>query len=282
MSNEEHDLVVHRILVALDASSHSLAALEAAAELAARLEAEVLGLFVEDVNLLRLAELPFTQEVCVSTTARRRLDVEGLERQLRAQAARMRRALAVYAERAHVRWSFQVTRGVISREVLTAASEADLITLGRTGRSFGGKGRLGSTAQAVLAEAPCLALIIEQGGRLRLPIMVIHDGSPLAQKALAAATALVRGLDHHLIVFILAAETEAAHRVRAQASAWLQERDLMARFHLLIGSDVSRLARTVQMERGGTLVLPVRSSLLPGDALLHLLDEIKIPVLLVR
>jgi nucleotide-binding universal stress UspA family protein len=282
VSSEERDLVVRRILVAMDASPHSLAALEAAAELAARLEAEVLGLFVEDVNLLRLAELPFTQEVSISTTASRRLGVEEMERQLRAQATRMRRSLAVYAERAQVHWSFQVTRGVISRELLTAASDVDLIALGRTGCSVGGRRRLGSSARVILAEAPCLALILQEGDRLRLPLMVIYDGSPLAQKALTTATALVQGLDSHVIVFILAEGGEAAHRAKAQASEWLHKRDLMARFLLLTGSSASRLARAVQMERGGTLVVPARSPLLKVEALLQLLDEVRVPVLLVR
>jgi len=282
VSSEERDLVVRRILVALDASPHSLAALEAAAELAARLEAEVLGLFVEDVNLLRLAELPFTQEVCVSTTARRRLGVREIERDLRAQAARMRRTLEVYAERAQVRWSFRVTRGVISRELLAAAAEVDLITVGRAGRSFVGERRLGSTARAVLTGAPCLTLVTQHGGHLRLPLMVIYDGSPLAQKALATATALVQGLDSHIIIFILAGGVEAAHRAKARASEWLQKRDLMARFHSLTEASVSRLARMVRMERGGILVMPAESSLLRGEALLELLDELEVPVLLVR
>jgi nucleotide-binding universal stress UspA family protein len=47
---------IRRILVALDASPHSFAALEAAAHLAAHLEAELFGLYVEDENLLRGAD----------------------------------------------------------------------------------------------------------------------------------------------------------------------------------------------------------------------------------
>ena len=55
--------LVRRILVAVDASHHSIAALEAAVELATRFQAELLGLYVEDINLLRLAQLPFGREV---------------------------------------------------------------------------------------------------------------------------------------------------------------------------------------------------------------------------
>lgn len=281
MSSEEHDLVVRRILVALDASPHSAAALEAAAELASRLQAEVLGVYVEDVNLLRLAELPFTEEVCLPTTARRHLGIREIERQFRAQAVRMRRTLARHAERAHVRWSFQVTRGVISTELLTAAGEVDLITLGRAGRSFGESG-LGSTARVVCAEAPCLTLIIQQGEHLSLPVMVVYDGSPLAQKALTAATSLVRGLDSHLIVFLLAATAERAETLKAQVSQWLRDRDLMARYRVLTQSSVPRLARLTQMERGGTLVVPAESPLLRCEVLIELLDRIQVPVLLVR
>jgi hypothetical protein len=56
----------------------------------------------------------------------------------------------------------------------------------------------------------------------------------------------------------------------------------MARFHLLTGSSVSRLARAVQVERAGTLVVPAKSSLLQGEELLQLLDGLEVPVLLVR
>ena len=63
MNEHEREPTIRRILVALDASRHSLAALEAASELAEALKAELVGIFVEDVNLLYLAGLPFAREV---------------------------------------------------------------------------------------------------------------------------------------------------------------------------------------------------------------------------
>lgn len=62
-----------RVLIALDANLRSLDALRLAAELAARLEAELLALFVEDVNLIRLAGLPFAREVDRSSAVERQL-----------------------------------------------------------------------------------------------------------------------------------------------------------------------------------------------------------------
>ena len=74
---------VRRILVALDASAHSLAAVEAAARLAEKVDAELEGLFVEDVNLIRLARLELAREIDVLSARLRDLESQQLERQLR-------------------------------------------------------------------------------------------------------------------------------------------------------------------------------------------------------
>ena len=279
---EERELMIQRILVALDASPHSLAALEAAVELAGRFRAELLGLFVEDVNLLRLAELPFAQEIGFFSATRRKLDTQRMERQFRGQAARIRRALELIAERTQVDWSFRVARGVIASELLTAASEVDLIILGRGGWSLTQRRRLGSTARAILSETPCLALILRQGTYLELPMLVVYDGSPLAQKGLATAAALVQGEDGDLTVLVLADEPDMAHRLQRQAAEWLQGRGLNVRYRPLTKLSVPRLAHIVRTEGRGTLVLPVRSALLQDEVLLALLDEVEMPVLLVR
>jgi nucleotide-binding universal stress UspA family protein len=282
MNKKKRELLIRRILVALDASPHSLAALEAAVDLAARLRAELSGLFVEDVNLLRLAGSPLAQEVGFFSATRRRLDAQQIEWQLRAQASRVRQALQAMAEPAEVQWSFRIARGVIASELLTAAAEVDLIILGRGGWSLTRRRRLGSTARAVLSEAPCLALILQHGAGLEMPVLVVYDGSPLAQKALAAAAALVEEEEGHLTVLILADGADTAHRLQKQAAGWLQERGVEVRYRLLTKLSVPRLAHIVQMEGRGTLVLPARSALLQDEVLLALLDEIETPVLLVR
>ena len=119
--------LVRRILVAVDASHHSIAALEAAVELATRFQAELLGLYVEDINLLRLAQLPFAREVGTFSAGVRRLDVTEVERQIRVQTVRARRIFESRTGRTEVQWSFRVTRGSVTQEVVTAASDADLL-----------------------------------------------------------------------------------------------------------------------------------------------------------
>ena len=101
MSQRQGGFTLRHILVALDASTHSLAAVEAAADLAAAMQAEMEGLFIEDINLIRLASLPCTREVR-HTASMASLDLEQMERALKAQASEARQALAAAARRAHV------------------------------------------------------------------------------------------------------------------------------------------------------------------------------------
>jgi nucleotide-binding universal stress UspA family protein len=282
MSDNGLGPAMRHILVALDASPHSLAALEAAAELAVGLKADLLGLFVEDINLLRLAELPFAREMEGSSTPWHQLDTPDVERELRARASRARRALAMIAGRAQVPWSFRVVHGVIVSELLAAASEADLVILGKVGWSLTGHRHLGSTARAILSQATCLTLILQQGARLSLPILVVYDGSALAQKALAAASRLVRGKNGYLTVLILADEPDAAWELQTNVAKWLRERELEARYRWLIGADVRHLPRIVDAEGCGILVLPGQRSRVQSEGLLVWLDEVTCPALLVR
>lgn len=122
--------ILKRILVALDAATFEAQTLEAAAALAAQLRAELHGLFIEDVNLLNLAGLPFAQETSFSAPLPRPLNLESMERMFRLKAHRAREQLADLAGRARISWSFHVARGHTVRGPLDAAGAADLLLLG--------------------------------------------------------------------------------------------------------------------------------------------------------
>lgn len=116
-----------RIVVLLDASAAGKAALAAAAARAAELEAELLAVFVEDVDLLHLAGLPFAREIGFPSATRRELDASAMERALRQIADEARRSVAEIAKRMPLQWSFQIARGALSTQMLAAAAEADLV-----------------------------------------------------------------------------------------------------------------------------------------------------------
>ena len=135
MNPRSTEFTVRRVLVALDASAHSLAALEMALDLAVVAKAELVGLFVEDAQLLRLAESPQAREVLYPSAQQRPLTLATMEQRLRAQGEQARRAMASLANPAQVQWSFRVVRGEVNAELLAAASEMDVLALGKTGWS---------------------------------------------------------------------------------------------------------------------------------------------------
>lgn len=272
--------IIRRILVAVDASSHSLAALRAAADLAADLDAELLGLYVEDIHLLRLADLPFSRELFTFSSLPRQLGRGQMETELRAQARQARRAMEALAARGHLRWSFRVTQGVITVELLSAAQESDLIILGKSGWS--GLRRLGSTARAIAAEAPGLAMILQKDKRLKLPFGLVYDGSASAQRALPAATSLLRGKDDRLMVIILAETLEDARRLQSEVHGRLREQGLQGHYRWLVQPDAQKMLSIMSAEYCGFLVLPGKSELLPAQEVEELLNRMECPVLVVR
>jgi nucleotide-binding universal stress UspA family protein len=284
VSEERRSVNIKRILVALDASPHSLAALEAAVELAARFQAELAGLFVEDENLLRLANLPFVQEVGLFSAHRRRLEIRELERQIRGLGRRARRVFIRTTERIQITRSFRVVRGSVLSEVLNAASEADMIVLGKAGWSLLQRERLGSTVRGILPERFGMALILKEKTCLGVPLAVVYDGSPAAERALDAANILRQQSedDNKLLIVLLLAEDE--HKIedlQSQAAERLAEREAVARYHALTSTSVLPLVDILQAEDCGMLILPARGFALQSSVLVQLLEQLELPVLLV-
>lgn len=168
---------IARIVLGLEPARRSRAALAAAAKIAARMEAELVGVFVEDADLLHLAGMPFAREVGYPSAAQRSLDIVTMERSMRALANDTRRALAEIAEPALLRWSFRVARGSIASELLAGAGETDLILLLQEGAPAIAICSPAVTAPAVVKAAS--ALIGSSGAGLGI-VLLADDAQAFA------------------------------------------------------------------------------------------------------
>ncbi|MPY68812.1 MAG: hypothetical protein GEU92_01870 [Alphaproteobacteria bacterium] len=274
--------VVRRIVVAMDSSPHSRAALDAAAALAARLHAELEGLFVEDIDLFNLAALPFGREFNLATGAARAFDAAALAEQLARQAAEMRRAVAVAAARAHVRSSFRVARGRIAAEIVAAAAAADLLILGAAGMGLTSRFRPGRVALAAAALAPRSVLLLRSGAAIRGRPLVAYDGSPSSEKALAAAARLADATDARVRVLTAEADAKKAEALRARAESRLAALGVRAVFSDAFELTLDTMCGTVQRTDADLMVIAADNPHLQGEGRLHLLQRIVCPVLLVR
>ena len=131
---------IERVVVALDAVSENRAAIDTAARLAARWRARLHGVFVEDDDLLRLANLPFARQVSLGAGVER-LTLQQAERQMRAFAEYARRDLAAAARRRGIAWTFDIVRGVSGTE-MTGSVEGDFLVAGTATRPIGGHFRI--------------------------------------------------------------------------------------------------------------------------------------------
>jgi nucleotide-binding universal stress UspA family protein len=283
MSEEEGAQIqpYQRILVALDGSSASLAALDTAAQLAGDLHAELVGLFVEDANLLRLAGLPFAQEVRYLSASQQAMNRQRMEAELRAQAGRARRALMAAAQAAHVVATFRVVQGEVALEVLTAAMEADLLLLGRVSRPLSRRTRLGSTARLAAAQAPKSVLVIQPGDFRDHPVVVTFDGTAQGWQALETALHLARPAGR-LRVLLLVDPAEGGRPMEARVAFWLQRRGMAAEYEWLERVDAAELGQLIRQCQGRLLVLGGDRWQLPAEAIQALLDTTDCSLMLIR
>ena len=282
MNENGPKLAIQRILVALDASTHSLAALNAAAEMAANLQAELIGLFVEDENLLHLAALPFVHEVRSSSAESEPMNRDRMKQELKLQASQARRAMEAAAERVNARWSFRVVRGQVTASVLAASLDADLLAMGRVSRPLARRTRLGSTARAASISTKKSVLLMPDKGDLDYPVLVTYDGSESAQQALGAAARLARSGGDKLNVLLLADTFEASEPLQIEVRDWLEARGAVAGFHWLPQATVAHLTEMVHSLESCVLVLGGEGPLVEAAAIQELLDETDCPVMLVR
>lgn len=275
-------LSVRRIVVALDSSAHATAALEAAAALAERLQAELEGLFVEDIDLLNLAGLPFGSEFSLTTGSRRPFDIKLLEGQLRQEAARVHRALDAAAQRARVHATFRVARGHVQAEVMAAAEGADLLILGAASHAVGFRFHPGRVALAAAAKAPRSVLVLRSGARLTGKPLVPYDGSAGSEKALATAAALARLTGNRVSVLITEPDAAKAAALRERAAHLLGAAGVQATIRDEIEPTLDTMCRLIARTDADVLVMPASDPRLAGEGSLHLLERVACPVLLVR
>jgi nucleotide-binding universal stress UspA family protein len=273
-----------RILVALDASKESLAALEAAAGLAAQLDAQITGLFIEDADLLNLAALPFSREAPALSRSGRLLEPERLAREFKSMAATARQALARMAEASHLQWSFRTTRGRIGTELLAAAREADLVAVGKGTRPLSGQIRLGQHTRTVATQTTCSMLIASSvSSPADAPLAAVYDGAAPAHGALALAARLSERDGRRLLVFVLgdSPATFARHEIAVREQ--LRALGVSAAIRRVRGTGLADVVRAVRTEPAALLV--VGAPAVPSDegaALDMLVEQSSCTVLVVR
>lgn len=266
MSKLPFDSAAGRILVALDSSAEAETAIEAAAALASELRAEVLGLFIENADLFRLAELPFAAEIGFGPAAVRRLDRETLQRNLSAQADDARRALADAAQRLRLPWSFQVARGQSVPLALAAAGELDLLMIRFAGRA--------PRRWSSLRSAPARSASRE--------VMVVLDGTAASERALATAVRLGLAGRTGVVALPVGADPQPLAAMRERLAAVESQYSVKCALCDAPIRETPDLFEAVREHQPTALVINRDSNLLTEPTLTALTEQLDCPLWLVR
>ncbi|MHB1062619.1 MAG: hypothetical protein ACYC0G_12010 [Thiobacillus sp.] len=258
-----------RIWVALDESPRSAAALIAAAALAAAFDAELAGLFVEDIDLQHLSGLPFAREFSVLTGAGAPLSPDDMERIWRREAAAAQRLLAEAAGRSQLRWSFRVARGRVTAEVNTLAQAFDLIVLGKR------------TGIGVMTVVHTMARLTERQTKAG-PVLVLFEDLPTSSHSLETGAMLARSNGAELVLLIKDGDENAYRAACAAALSVLKARGMAGRCVRLNAIEGDNLVQAARRERAGCLVLAGRKRFLSQAGFERMLDAIECPVVLAR
>ncbi|MYM63365.1 hypothetical protein [Pseudomaricurvus sp. HS19] len=100
-----------RVVITTDSERISDAVLEYALAMAARQQLPVVGLLIEDTDLLNSSTLPFSREICLFTGQPRLLDTRTLLAGFSDMSRRLRQRLAQRADPLALHWSVSSIRG---------------------------------------------------------------------------------------------------------------------------------------------------------------------------
>ncbi len=192
------ELEIKRIVLALNSGDSCQADIEIATSLAAELQAELSALFVEDVNLIRLAALPFSTHK---------------ERHLQDESQRLYEMISRIAKSQYVHWNFSRVQGYTSIEIKRAVVPGNLLVLSREYQPPVMGDDPYEAINDIVHQACCSVLVLGQLTNRPYPVTVVVDDKESATYDLEYARMLADIRNLPIIVVIVAENEDVEHEL---------------------------------------------------------------------
>ena len=280
-----------RLLVALDAAEDAQRLLDAAADMAVRMNAELAGLFVEDADLIGLGDNPLIRTVSAYTGVSGTIRRGAIEQALRRQIAEARAAFERIARARRIVATFEVRRGRLVTALESVEEATDIILVRRAAPNVqhtpaSRRARVNAATRQLVMSAQRSVIVLDVGERASAHafgrVVALYDGSPETESTLIAAADIAerRGGDGITVVPLATSDVEA-DELAARATQILAPYGHRPTIAARATPDIAALC-AVCAAQGGVLVLHARHALLAGDAMTRLLDDIDCSVMVVR
>jgi len=275
-------LGIRRVVVAVDTSTENVRTVEAAADLAALMQAELFGLFVEDPRLLELEDHPTTRKIDLPGGFGGEIEKGSMQRELRAMSRRAQELLARASEQRHVEWTFETVRGGVEAELRSAAVEGDLVVAESAGRTIQRGMRMQPRTRQAVENLDRPVLYLQRGPRPTRSIVVVYDETPEREAVLDAAIRMFGGPVSLLTVLLAAGDRDEADALRERAEEQLSQAGVPAHYRRVSTDSVEWIAEAVNTVHGDFLIQSANSEPLDSDSIEELLRAVDCPVLLMR
>lgn len=280
--------MIKSIVVDVDGSAASLAALNEAVKWAELLNVELRAVFVEDEQ--RFMYYPIgtavEDEVPVpillpddeAAEIKAKVDEEGSA--IRAEFDRLTAGKAFTS-------SYSQIRGNVNEVLTDEARAADLTVIGRRGRASGAGTELGPTTETLIHNALRPVLVVPENPHTEGETVFAYDGSRGVQRVMVSGTELAHARGGEVVAITIGDDEAYAAELDRVLSRYWQPYDVRGRCEFIEekGKLVDIIANYTIENKAGLLVMgafghnPVREFLF-GSTTLDVLAKVSCPVLL--
>lgn len=197
MSNEQNKRNIG-VQILLDSQKNQFESLLSAASLARKLEVQLQGLFIEEDNLIRAADLPLSREVSLWSAEERQITGESVHRILRAHARHQQKELERVATAKEIEFTFKVIRGEKNNWIKENINSSNILFVG--GHD--------------LTPKPFQSL--KYCSDVTPPLISLFDGSSASEHAFKIALQIAEKNNKYLRVLLLANDSSTEELLETQ------------------------------------------------------------------
>ncbi len=276
-----------RILVALDGSGPANAALQEGAAWAARLGAELTGIFVEDEWRFVYYPTAASFEGGMATPVPLPPDdLEGEDKKIKAEGAEIRAAFEKATKGRVANASMIVVRGKVNDVLIAEARAADLVIMGKRGRNDSpGSKKAGPTTEAIIHDALRPVLVVPEESNTAGGVLFAYDGSVGVQRVVVPGAILAKMKGQGAAVITVEDDQVHAEGLQRMLKKYFSAHGIEATYQVSRGKAAGKIVETAQAFKSGMIVMgafghgPFRQ-LVFGSATLSVLENAPCPVLL--
>jgi len=277
--------MINSLLVALDSSAHTRAAIEHALELGNAYGARVTGLYVVDVRYLEMPpylDYSYTFEAVPPTL----VPVDLIDK-FKAKGERVTSDFRTAVSGAGLQVDTRVEEGVPGQVIGDLGSSFDLVIMGKRGEhAKWGRDLLGSTAEAVARRSVTPVLLVEHQWRRLERALVLFDGSHPANRAVKVAAEMAGRVGMRLQVLTVDEDAGRGEATIAEARSYLDPLGLDVSYLVMPGKVAKTAPAVLAGDPADLAILGMRGHsplrhLILGRTAEQLMRSVSLPVLLV-